>query len=62
MKDYFGNISVVTRKGRRVSGTDAFKVAFIPKQIPLCNMHHINIHQKKISWKNIDWEYIKEVS
>jgi group II intron reverse transcriptase/maturase len=62
MKDHFGNISVVTRKGRRVSGTDALKVAFNRKQIPLCNMHHINLHQKKISFQDIDWEYIKEVS
>jgi hypothetical protein len=62
MKDHFGNISVVTKKGRRVSGTDAFKVAFNRKQIPLCNMHHINLHQKKISFQDMDWEYIKEVS
>ena len=62
MKDHFGNISVVTRKGRRVSGADAFKVAFNRKQIPLCNMHHIDLHQKRISFQDIDWKYVKEVS
>jgi group II intron reverse transcriptase/maturase len=59
MKDHFGNISVVTKKGRRVSGIDAFKVAFNRKQIPLCKMHHISLHQKKISFQHLDWEYIK---
>ena len=62
MKDDLGNISVVTRKGKRVSGVDAFKVAFNRKQIPLCKMHHSDLHNNKISYSDINWEYVKEVS
>ena len=62
MEDSFGKVSVITKKGRRVSGTEAFKVAFNRKQIPLCKNHHIDLHQKKISFKEIDWEYIKELT
>lgn len=58
MKDDLGNISVVTRKGKRVSGVDAFN----RKQIPLCKMHHSDLHNNKISYSDINWEYIKEVS
>lgn len=62
MKDHLGKVSVVTRKGRRVTGTDAFAVAFNRKQIPLCTEHHRDLHQKKISFKDINWEYVKEVT
>lgn len=62
MKDNLGNISVVTRKGKRVTGVDAFKVAFNRKQIPLCKMHHSELHNNKISYSDINWEYVKEVS
>jgi hypothetical protein len=61
MKDHFGNVSVVTRKGRRVTGTGAFKVAFNRKQIPLCKMHHNDLHHNRISFQGINWEYIKEI-
>jgi len=62
MKDHFGNISVVTKKGRRVTGTEAFQVAFNRKQIPLCKNHHNDLHNKKISHQDISWEYVKEVT
>jgi len=62
MKDHLGKVSVVTRKGRRVNGTDAFTVAFNRKQIPLCTEHHKDLHQKNISSKDINWEYVKEVT
>jgi hypothetical protein len=62
MKDTFGKVSVVTKKGRRVSGTEAFKVALNRKQIPLCKSHHMDLHNKKISFSDLNWEYIKEVS
>merc|ERR1712032_1664306 len=58
MKDHLGRVSVVTRKGRRVTGTDAFIVAFNRKQIPLCKKHHMDLHQKRISFEDINWEYV----
>ena len=61
LKDHFGRISVVTKKGRRVTGVEAFKVAFNRKQIPLCKPHHQELHRNKISFQDIDWEYIKEI-
>jgi len=61
MVDSFGHVSVVTKKGRRVTGTDAFKVAFNRKQIPLCKAHHTDLHNKKIPFNDIDWEYVKEI-
>jgi hypothetical protein len=60
MLDHLGRISVVTRKGRRVTGTDAFVVA--SKQIPLCKGHHGDLHQKRISFEDIDWEYVKKAT
>jgi hypothetical protein len=60
LKDQFGNISVVTRKGRRVSGTEAFKVAVNRKQIPLCKVHHFDLHNGRISFHDINWEYVRE--
>ena len=62
LKDNFGHVSVVTKKGRRVSGTDAFKVAFNRKQIPLCKAHHADLHKKKLSFSEINWDYVKDVS
>jgi group II intron reverse transcriptase/maturase len=62
MKDHFGKVSIVTKKGRRVTGIDAFKVAFNRKQIPLCKMHHHDLHNKRISFQDINWEYVKEVT
>lgn len=62
MKDHLGNVSVITRKGRRVSGTEAFKVAFNRKQIPLCHEHHDDLHNRKVTFQDIDWEYVKKVS
>ena len=62
MKDTFGKVFVVTKKGRRVIGTEAFKVALNRKQIPLCKSHHIDLHNRRISFLDINWEYIKEVS
>jgi group II intron reverse transcriptase/maturase len=62
MKDHFGRVSVMTRKGRRVSGTDAFRVALNRKQIPLCKKHHMDLHHKRISFEDFNWEYVKEVS
>jgi len=61
MMDHFGNISVVTRKGRRVTGTEAFKVAVNRKQIPLCKAHHTDLHNGHISFQDISWEYIREI-
>lgn len=62
MKDTFGNVSVVTKKGRRVTGTTAFQVALNRKQIPLCKLHHTDLHNKRISFSDINWEYIKEIT
>ena len=62
LKDHLGNVSVVTRKGRRVNGTDAFKVAFNRKQIPLCRVHHMDLHHKRISFQDINWEYVKKIA
>jgi hypothetical protein len=62
MKDHFGNVSVVTRKGRRVTGTDAFTVAFNRKQIPLCKMHYSDLHARRISFNDIDLEYVKDIT
>ena len=62
MEDTFGKVSVVTKKGRRVNGTEAFKVALNRKQIPLCKSHHMDLHNKRISFSDLNWEYIKEVS
>ena len=61
-KDSSGNISVLTKKDKRVTGTEAFKVAYSRKQIPLCEFHHYQIHDNKISLKNLDWNYIEEIS
>jgi hypothetical protein len=60
LKDQFGNISVVTKKGRRVSGIEAFKVAVNRKQIPLCKAHHSDLHNGHISFHDINWEYVRE--
>ena len=60
LKDQFGNISVVTKKGRRVSGIEAFKVAVNRKQIPLCKVHHSDLHNGHISFHDINWEYVRE--
>lgn len=62
MSDHLGRVSVITKKGRRVTGTDAFKVAFNRKQIPFCKAHHTDLHNKKLSFSEINWEYVKEVS
>ena len=62
MKDTWGKVSVVTKKGRRVTGTEAFKVALNQKQIPICKSHHMDLHNKRISFLDLNWEYIKEVS
>jgi len=59
MKDTFGHISVVSKKGRRVTGTEAFKVAFNRKQIPLCHSHHVDSHNKRLAFWDIDWEYVR---
>lgn len=60
LKDQFGNIFVVTKKGRCVSGIEAFKVAVNQKQIPLCKAHHSDLHNGRISFYNINWEYVRE--
>ena len=62
MKDHFGNVSVTTKKGRRVTGTDAFKVAFNRKQVPLCKSHHRDLHNKKLSFSDINWDYVRDVT
>lgn len=62
MKDSFGQVSVLTKKGRRVSGTDAFKVAFNRKQIPLCKTHHTALHNKELSFSEINWDYVKDIT
>lgn len=62
MENAFGNISVVTKKGRRVNGIAAFQVAFNRKQIPLCKMHYTDLHNKRISSSDINWDYVKEVT
>ena len=62
MKDHLKNISVISRKGRRVTGIEAFKVVFNRKQIPLCGKHHDDLHNQKIAFQDIDWEYVKKVS
>lgn len=38
MKDTFVNVSVVTKKCRRLFDTEVFKVALNGKQIPLCQV------------------------
>ena len=62
MTDSFGHVSVVTKKDRRVSGTDAFKVAFNRKQILLCKAHHTDLHNKKLSFSEINWDYVKDIT
>jgi hypothetical protein len=54
MKDIFGKISVVTKKKRRVNGTEASKVALNRKQIPLCKLHHTDLHNKKLSFSGLN--------
>lgn len=62
MGDSFGNVSAVTKKGKRVTGTDAFRVAFNRKQFPLCKTHHADLHHKRLPFSEINWDYVKEVS
>lgn len=62
MEDNFGNVSVVTKKGKRVTGMDAFRVAFNRKQFPLCKTHRADLHKKRLSFSEINWDYVKEVS
>jgi hypothetical protein len=62
MKDVFGKILVVTKKERRVNGIESFKVALNRKQIPLCKLHYTYLHNKKLSFSGLNWDYIKEVS
>ena len=54
MEVSFGNVSVVTKKGKRVTGTDAFRVVFNRKQFPLCNTHHADLHRKRLSFSEIN--------
>jgi hypothetical protein len=62
MKDTFSRIFVVTKTGRWVTGTEVFKVALNRKQIPLCKSHYMDLHNKRISFSDVNWEYIKKVS
>lgn len=62
MEDHFGRVSVISKKGRRVTGTDTFKVAFNRKQIPLCKVHHTGLHKKELSFSEINWEYVRDVT
>lgn len=57
--DEFGRISVVTKKGRRISGPEAFKSAYNRKLIPLCRNHHRLLHERKINLVDLNWDYIK---
>lgn len=61
MKDTFGNVSVVTKKCRRVTDTEAFKVVLNRKQIPLCKSHHMDLRNKRISLSDLNREYRKEI-
>lgn len=54
--DAFGRITVVTKKNKRVTGMDAFKVAINRKQIPLCTYHHDKLHKRELKFGGLDWE------
>jgi hypothetical protein len=54
MKDHFGTVFVTTKKGRRVTGTDVFKMAFNCKQIPLCKVHYMDLHNKNLSFSEVN--------
>lgn len=59
IKETFNCISLVTKENKRISGIEAFQVAYKYKQIPLCKKHHQLLNSKKISWEDLDWEYIR---
>jgi hypothetical protein len=55
----FGHISFVTRKGRRLFGSKAFKSAYNRRQIPLCRNHYRLLHERKVNIADLNWDYIK---
>jgi hypothetical protein len=46
------NLSVVTTKGKRVSGWKAYMIAKNRKQIALCSIHHDMLHADKLIFKD----------
>lgn len=51
--------SIITKKGKRVSGLEVIKDAYNYKQIPLCRNHNRLLCEKKVNLNNLDWDHIK---
>lgn len=60
LKDLFDFVSAVTKKGRRATGIEAFKIAYNRKHIPLCRKHHQQLNAKIINLFDLDWYYVRD--
>nr|YP_009710072.1 hypothetical protein [Coleochaete scutata]QFU80177.1 hypothetical protein [Coleochaete scutata] len=52
--DSFGEISVLSTKGKRLHGYRALQSSLNRKQIPLCSKHHSELHRKKLPLSCLD--------
>jgi group II intron reverse transcriptase/maturase len=57
--DSFGEISVLSSKGKRLHGYRALQASLNRKQIPLCARHHNELHHKKLPISSLDLKKVR---
>lgn len=54
INETFNNISIVTKKNKRIFGANAFRLAYKYKKIPLCKTHHQLLDSNGIGLKDLN--------